>query len=259
MSVRSYVLAFDTATDRCAVALGVGDVQIGDNTVRVGKLEKVATVNSEQPRKHMQFLLPEVQRLLKENGIGIRDIGLLVCGVGPGSFSGVRLATMTARTLAQFLEAPLLTISTLEVLALGALEALRETDEDLFVITDGKKGELYVHRSKLGEGRTSSSVQYIRKGQLELVPVEGLAYHIADGPNNVLVGDALIAYEGLFTQYFPLSRKLNGALSSPRAEVLLSAAADRDLLLEDLSWQNALPLYLRLSQAEENLQRDGRR
>jgi tRNA threonylcarbamoyl adenosine modification protein YeaZ len=59
-------------------------------------------------------LMPEVDKAFRELGWPKRSLDLIVAGVGPGSFTGVRVAVITARTLAQALQLPLIGVSLLE-------------------------------------------------------------------------------------------------------------------------------------------------
>ncbi|HEY9791419.1 MAG TPA: tRNA (adenosine(37)-N6)-threonylcarbamoyltransferase complex dimerization subunit type 1 TsaB [Candidatus Obscuribacterales bacterium] len=70
-------------------------------------------------------LMPEVDKAFGEVGWPKRSLDLLVVGVGPGSFTGVRVAVVTARTLAQALQLPLIGVSLLETYYVAAAEERR--------------------------------------------------------------------------------------------------------------------------------------
>ena len=71
-----------------------------------------------------QRLLPALQWLLRGAGLGLEDVNALAVGLGPGSFTGVRIGVTTAKVLAQVTGLPLVGIGTLEVMA-GALAPCR--------------------------------------------------------------------------------------------------------------------------------------
>jgi tRNA threonylcarbamoyl adenosine modification protein YeaZ len=87
------VLAFDTSAAHCAAALLCGD---GPPLIRV---EEMARGQSER-------LVPMLQEMLAEAGIGWRDLAALGVGTGPGNFTGIRIAVATARGLALALRIP---------------------------------------------------------------------------------------------------------------------------------------------------------
>ena len=104
------MLAIETSTDACSVAIGDG--------TRVHVDHRVA------PRQHDQLVLRMIDDLLAEAGIRRADLAALAIGRGPGSFTGVRIAASIAQALALVLDLRVACVSTLEVLAHGALRAM---------------------------------------------------------------------------------------------------------------------------------------
>lgn len=97
------VLAIDTATENCSVALSVGG--------------KVFLKSEVAPQKHANLVLSMVDSLLTENSVGREDIEAVGFGAGPGSFTGVRIATSTAQALALGLDVDVFAVSDLKLLA----------------------------------------------------------------------------------------------------------------------------------------------
>lgn len=109
------MLALDTSTSSMTVAL-----------LRQGK--RIAQVNSKAERNHSIHLLPTVQKLLREQGYRSSDLESVAVGNGPGSYTGVRIAVTAAKTFSWSLDIPLLSVSSLEALALGANRLGNESD-----------------------------------------------------------------------------------------------------------------------------------
>lgn len=97
------ILALDTATEACSVALQLGDQVLA-------RCEVVG-------RSHTQQLVPMVRGLLADAGIGVAQLDAYVCGVGPGSFAGVRIGVSFVKGLALAHERPVVAVSSLAMLA----------------------------------------------------------------------------------------------------------------------------------------------
>ncbi len=116
-------LAFDTATDAATAALVDDEEVLGERTTRAIRL------------------LEDADALLRQAGAHQRDLGRLAVGVGPGSFTGVRLGLATARGLALALEIPVAGVSTLDALAAGAPGAVPVIDakrREVFALVRGE-------------------------------------------------------------------------------------------------------------------------
>jgi tRNA threonylcarbamoyladenosine biosynthesis protein TsaB len=103
-------LAFDTATDVATVAL-----------VRDGKV-------LDERRSRAVTVLADADELLSAAGLEPCDLELLAVGVGPGSFTGVRIGLAAARGLGLALDLPVAGVSTLEALSAGAPGAVPVID-----------------------------------------------------------------------------------------------------------------------------------
>src|SRR3546814_5034000 len=97
------ILALDTATEACSAALQLGDQVIARFEVA--------------GRGHTQKLVPMVRGLLAEAGIAFAQLDAYVCGVGPGSFAGVRIGVSFVKGLALAHERPVVAVSSLAMLA----------------------------------------------------------------------------------------------------------------------------------------------
>jgi tRNA threonylcarbamoyladenosine biosynthesis protein TsaB len=103
------LLAIDTATEACSVAFW-------HDGQTVSRFESAG-------RTHTQRLLPMVQALMAEAGCAFSQLDGLVCGVGPGSFAGVRIGVGYVKGLALALDRPVLGVSSLAMLAQAAIES----------------------------------------------------------------------------------------------------------------------------------------
>ena len=120
-------LAFDTATSVATCALVDDGEVLGERVSRA------------------QTLLEDVDALLRQGGAHPRDLDALAVGIGPGSFTGVRIGLAAARGLALSLGVPGAGVSTLAALAAGAPGALPVIDarrNEVFTLVDGEPAVL---------------------------------------------------------------------------------------------------------------------
>jgi tRNA threonylcarbamoyladenosine biosynthesis protein TsaB len=121
------ILAFDTATDDATSAL------VWDGEVLGEQVSRPVSV------------LEDVDALLRRGGVRDSQLEGLVVGIGPGSFTGLRMGLATARALALSLELPLAGVSTLDALAAGAPGAVPVIDarrREVFTLLDGRPAVL---------------------------------------------------------------------------------------------------------------------
>jgi tRNA threonylcarbamoyladenosine biosynthesis protein TsaB len=137
------VLGFDTATPATAVAL-LDSAAPGD--VRERRHEPAG---GERPG-HAAQLLALAHELLAEAGIGFGDVDRVAVGLGPGTFTGLRIGVATARALSQSAGAELVGVSTLEALAAAAAPEAPPGAGVLAVI-DARRGEVFAAGWRDGE------------------------------------------------------------------------------------------------------------
>jgi tRNA threonylcarbamoyladenosine biosynthesis protein TsaB len=149
-------LAFDTATDSATSALVDDGEVLGERTSRA------------------VTLLEDVDALLRQGGAHPRDLGALVVGIGPGSFTGVRIGLAAARGLALALDLQGAGVSTLDALAAGAPGATPVIDarrREIFTLVGGVPAVLAP-----GDLRVEAGGIYIGDGALryrELLEEQG--------------------------------------------------------------------------------------
>ena len=240
-----YVLAFDTANE--VIAIGLGALQGESRTVEV-----VACAEASAHRASNTQLLPRIDALLAEQGVARGELACIVVGRGPGSFTGVRIAMATAKGVASALGVGLVGVSSLDAVAWNAQAA--GVRGPLAVVADAMRKEVYPVRYQLtGEG-------VCRLGADRVVKAEAAAAELAacatETPRLAVTGDALAKYADLFA---PAGEALPSELWAPTGRGLLQAlqaawrAGEADPF--DAARHNpafALPVYTRLSDAEEN-------
>jgi tRNA threonylcarbamoyladenosine biosynthesis protein TsaB len=123
----SKILALDTSTQACSVALSInGEVREDFRDI---------------PRQHTQLLLPMVQQILADAGLTLQQLDGIAFGRGPGSFTGLRICTGVVQGLALGAELPVAPISTLAALAWQARE--EHQADGVLAALDARMDELY--------------------------------------------------------------------------------------------------------------------
>jgi len=100
------ILGIETSTHRAGVALADGERVVASSVLPEGA-------------PHSSSLVPEIDRMLAECGIGIRQVEGIAVGIGPGSFTGIRLGLATAQGLSISLGIPLRGIGSFDALVAG--------------------------------------------------------------------------------------------------------------------------------------------
>lgn len=188
------LLAFETATEACSVALYV------DGQVR----ERFEIA----PRRHAELSLPWAEQLLAEAGIARSQLDGIALGRGPGAFTGVRLAIAIAQGIALALDRPLVPVSTLQVLAMRAPSSAPR----VLASIDARMGEVYAaHFVRDGEGGLEpQGAEVVIAPDALPIPAETAGW--------AGVGTGFAAVEGL------LATRLQASLSSLDAGALPHAS-----------------------------------
>lgn len=130
------ILGLDTATPATAVALW--DEQAGL------ELEARDDPPPDARPAHATRLLPLLGELLERGETGWQEVDRIAVGLGPGSFTGLRIGVATARALGQARGIPLVGVSTLQSLALGArAHGTAISAGSLMAVIDARRGEAF--------------------------------------------------------------------------------------------------------------------
>lgn len=222
MSTR--ILAIDTATEACSVALY-------DQGETLAHFELCA-------REHTQRILPLVQQILAEAGLSLKQLDALAFGRGPGSFTGVRIGIGIAQGLSLGAELPLLPVSTLLTMAQGAY---RQTGaEQVLAAIDARMGEVY-----WGEfTRNTQGVWSGENTETVIKPEQLLTRTVERNGRFATVGTGWETYPHLLGE-FPAADLFDGKMLLPQAEDMLPLALQ---LWENgirVNPEDAEPTYLR--------------
>ncbi|MCU7555981.1 tRNA (adenosine(37)-N6)-threonylcarbamoyltransferase complex dimerization subunit type 1 TsaB [Alteromonas sp. ASW11-19] len=216
----SRILAIDTATEACSVAVKDGN--------------KVYSQFEVCPQQHSQKLLPMVDAVLSEAGLTLTDIDCLAYGRGPGSFTGVRIATGMIQGLAFGSERPVAGVSTLAAMAQQAMQESGKTTA--YVAIDARMGEVYFAAFTLNDGLAESLTD-------EQVCAPEAAATQLEQPNAVLAGTGWDAYAVL--NEYKEQHAAEVVVLYPNAEAMLPLAERLYQQGGAVTAGNVEPVYLR--------------
>lgn len=204
------LLAIETTTEACSVALLLPDGQI---------LDRFAVA----PRQHASLVLPWIDALLQDGGIERSRIDGIACALGPGAFTGVRLGIAVAQGLASALAVPVIGCSTLATLAAGGLRR-RPNVGHVVAAIDARMGEIY-----LGAFVVDASGRLQPLGDEWLGPIEQV-------PESFAAADAAGVGTGFAIDANALGKRLGITTVGDDESQLLPHAADLARLAEQ-RWQ----------------------
>ena len=218
----SWLLAVETSSDACSVALGNG--------------VDVIEAHAVEPRKHAELVLQQVRKVLAEAGIGLTQLEAIVYGRGPGSFTGVRIATAAVQGLAYGADLAVVPVSSLATLARGALGP--DTDGHVAVAIDARMNEVYFGGYAMRGGDASCVLP-------EAVCTPADVTLSADGQEWRLVGNGWSRFAESFACVAATRAAAVASDSQPRALDALALGLHAWQRGESVPPEQALPSYLR--------------
>lgn len=211
------ILALETSTELGSCALLIGD-QCLERTCPAG-------------RPHSETLLPLIRELLAEAGLTFSQLAGIAFGVGPGAFTGLRVACGVAQGLATAADLPLVPVCSLENLA-------EQSGQDAVLsILDARMGEVYVAAYQRQAGT------YRQQGDIQVVPPQ--AVPVPEGSGWLAVGNALGVYPALGERLDTAGIHHLTGITLPLASVAARLALPRLQAGQGIDAALAAPLYIR--------------
>jgi tRNA threonylcarbamoyl adenosine modification protein YeaZ len=222
------ILALDTSMGACSAAVLRAN----------GGARGFFARQEEMARGHAEALMPMVAEVMQQADLAFPDLDLIAATVGPGSFTGVRVAIAAARGLALATRAQLYGTDSLTVMAKAALATGAWEPKPFAVAVDARRGMLYL-------GLYDHTGRRL-EGPLLIAPEEAAALLPGDLHRTVGSGAALLAEAGA---------RAGRALEATLPELQPSAAALAEIALESGETSASLqPLYLRPPDARPQAQ-----
>ena len=222
------LLALDTATEACSVALLLGETLLA---------------RYEEPKRgHAELILPMVDAVLAEAGIALSALDCFAVGRGPGAFTGVRIAVSVAQGLAFGVDRPIVPVSDLAALAQHAVQTHRA--QRVLACIDARLGEVYWGVFETAADGLVVALTEERVGSASSVDVSA-------GGSWFGAGSGWAAYEGLGEQLRARGATVTGSDGAllPRAHEIAQLGARDFRAGRAVPAEEAMPVYLRDSVA----------
>lgn len=202
----------------------------------------IAEYTTNQKKTHSQTLLPMIDEIFRITEIKKNDITAIAVSAGPGSFTGLRIGSATAKGLGLALDKPLISISTVEGLAYN----IQYTDKLICPIMDARRNQVYtgIYRNENGNQITLM--------EQTAIAVEELAEMLNEkGSSVIFLGDGTPVYKEVLDEklniphyYAPVNMNRQRAASIAALGMIYFAQGKTETA------DSHVPDYLRVSQAE---------
>jgi tRNA threonylcarbamoyladenosine biosynthesis protein TsaB len=242
------LLAVESSTQTAAVALADED----------GALGSVVTARG---RRHTETIAPAIESLCARVGVALGDLDLLGIDVGPGLFTGLRVGVGTVQALSLALDLPVVTATSLEVLAHALARSGRLVGSLLVPVVDARRGEVFSGRFRVGPGPDRDAPGAVALAQSDpgasnpdrsLWSPEALAADLALLSEPVLLaGDGALRYRSLFGA-LPGLTLAGPDLAAPPVTALADLCLARGRAGRTVPGAGILPRYLRQADATIN-------
>ena len=219
------ILAVETSGFDASVALACGDAPVHEHYLKT------------EDRRHAQTLVAEVKRMLDQHSMEASGIDVVAVSVGPGSFTGLRVGVVFAKTFAWCNNAQLVAVDTLQATS----QRIPPSQSVVTAVSDAQRNEVFVnHYEWSAEHSCRRAIS-----DISIVPVAELT-ELPDG--SILTGPAL---EKFSEELSHLNRIVDSTLWLPSASAVLETGRhmiDCEQFADPFTLE---PFYLRRSYAEE--------
>lgn len=215
------ILAIDTSSSICSVAILEDDKLIDKNELNDGKT-------------HSENLMPLLDELLKRNSIDIKNVNLIACCVGPGSFTGIRIGVATIKPIAEVLNIKIASVMSLEALARNV-----EGKETIVSLIDARNNQVYCG---IFDKEYNKKEEYLADDINEIIAV------LKKYENITFVGNGTVLHKELLMQSL---KNVEFSGNNEQSAENVGKMGYKKYIENDLKTADTVvPVYLRKSQAE---------
>lgn len=224
------ILAIESTTNICGIAVSKNGILLGETKADI-------------PQKQLTWIMPAIDKLLKQKKIKYTDIDYVAVTNGPGSYTGLRLGIITAKTIAQVLNIPIIAYNTLKVLACSCINF----NGIIVPMLDAKKNQIYAGFFNT-DGKKIKQISHPRAYYIDEL-IKEINTVTAKYPLALqLSGTALYKYKEELHKKINIKYKFaSGNLWHPKASILVKIAYE-DIIsgnVKSLNYASLQAFYLR--------------
>ena len=165
-------------------------ISTSSNTCSVSLLEDekcIKELNIINERTHSENLLPLIDKLFQETKLSLKDVNLIACDNGPGSFTGIRIGVSTVKAMAETMHIPTVEVSSLEALSYN----VNDVSKYIITLIDAKNNQVYCG---IFNQNHELQEEYIADDIFNVFKIA------SKYENTIYVGDGFEAHKELFKQ-----------------------------------------------------------
>ncbi len=219
------ILALDTSSTACSVALYVNGT--------ITSLHRVA------PMQQTNLLLPMIEEILAGARVTLAELDAIAYGTGPGSFTGMRIASSTTQGLAFAANLPVIPVSSLAAIAQAAQMSDGALNQAYLVAVDARMGQIY-----WGYYTTDNTGHVTLAGEETVCFPADATLAEPKAPNYAGVGDGWQPYGEILCQALGFKPNTINPAQLPTAEAILKLSLNYFKQNKQISATEALPSYL---------------
>lgn len=233
------ILSIDTASNICGVSILEDD-------------QLICNMDTDTGRTHSENLMPLIEQAFNKTGLSLKNIDLITCDIGPGSFTGIRIGVATTKAFNDSLNIPCVGVSSLEALAYNLKDTINENDVICSII-DCKNNNCYFALYQ----KKNTILSNLIEPQAESVEVclSILKSYCEDTLKNAsiyFIGDGSEIFKSFIQETFPDARFASADLNNLNSYSLGIAGLEH--FNNGSISEEVLPLYLKKPQAQRLLE-----
>ncbi len=233
------ILSIDTASNICGVSV-------------LENQKLICNLDTNTGRTHSENLMPMIKNALEKSNLTLEDIQLILCDIGPGSFTGIRIGVATVKAFKDSLGIPCIGISSLDSLAYNIKDSSKE-NELICSLIDCKNDNcyfaLYEKKNNMLENLIEPQAENIESC---LSILKSYCEDTLENLSLTFVGDGSVVFQNKIKKVFLNANFANSSLNILNSYSLGLAGFDK--YQYNTAIPDILPLYLKKPQAQRQLE-----